>query len=60
MTGNFKCLFLVGHDTKYLDIIDISPLRGYSPHGFMSITRTSLFLNRYFDAGIIYLSFDVK
>ena len=50
MSGNFKCLFLFGHDKKIsrkwlVLIIDIYTLGAPPPLVFISITHTSYFLN---------------
>ena len=50
MSGNFKYLFLIGHDTKYLENGLYSQLTythsgAPPPRVFIPITRTSHFLN---------------
>ena len=57
MSGIFLYLFLIGHDTKYLEkwlvlIVDVNPLGALPPRVFVSNIRTSHFMN------ITYLTFE--
>ena len=50
MSGNFKCLSLVGHDTKCLENglcskLSLTHLGAPPPREFMSIIHTNHFLN---------------